>query len=383
MNELSSKPGLGWIPAHAKPSEAYAIGVEKGIIQYDQVQEAATRLLDKLTDKLAARERETRAASKSFWSFVRKPEITPLVGLYLVGDVGRGKSMLMDMFYALVPVQKKQRIHFHAFMQEAHKRLALLSGQQKKPDDVVEALAEEIAKRYTLICFDEFQMHDMSDAVVILRLLNALIALGVVFVATSNTEPENLLLGNQGRVVMLPYIRAFAKHMRLFILNSAKDYRKGRTEEDSAWIVPDDDSARVKLDAIFAQYATAPVGPAEIVLGSGSRRLKVPQAAGRVARFVFPDLCAQMYGPGDYIALAEAYPVLVIDDIPQMNPDSYDQARRFITLIDVLYERHTLLFASAACWPEVLYKEGENSSIFERTASRLEEMRSQTWIDAA
>jgi cell division protein ZapE len=383
MNVMLAKPGLAWIPAHARPSEAYTLGVEKGYIQYDPAQEQATRLLDKLSDRLATRESEMKAASRSLWSFVRKPEPTPINGLYLVGDVGRGKSMLMDMFFALVPVEKKQRIHFHAFMQEAHKDLNQLSGQTKKPDDVVQALAQEIAKKYTLICFDEFQMHDMSDAVVILRLLNALIGLGVVFVATSNTEPENLLMGNPGRVVMLPFIRAFARHMRIFVLASAKDYRKGRTEEDSAWIVPDDAAARAKLDAIFEQYATAPAGPAEIVLGSGSRRLNVPMAAGRAARFAFPDLCAQMYGPGDYIALAEAYPVILIDDIPQMTADSYDQARRFITLIDVFYERHTLLFASSACWPEVLYKEGENSRIFERTASRLEEMRSQNWIDGA
>ncbi|GAJ30105.1 cell division protein ZapE [Acidomonas methanolica] len=373
---MSFKLVKALMPANATLSEAYAAGVRDGLIQHDDAQAQAARALDALAVRLTDKARETSGAKGLLARFSRS--IPVLVdGVYLVGEVGRGKSMLMDMFFELVPVQKKRRIHFHAFMQECHKALHAIQRLPRKPDDPVADLAEKIAERYSLICFDEFQMHDMSDAVVILRLLNMLIELGVTFVATSNTEPENLLKGHQGRVVMLPYIRAFARHMQVVLLQSARDYRRGREDSDEAWLIPADAEARAKLDAIFAKYATEAPAPAELSLGS--RSLHVPQAGGKVARFSFDDLCANMYGPGDFIRLADAYPVIIIDGIPRLDPDRYDIARRFITLIDVLYERHTLLFVSAACWPESLYEAGENARIFERTASRLDEMRSDSW----
>ncbi|CAI9120520.1 cell division protein ZapE [Brytella acorum] len=378
---MSSNPALAWMPANATLSQAYALGVSKGLIQRDEAQEKATRVLDRLAERLAAREKENASLAKGFWSRLTKTKPDPIEGVYLVGDVGRGKSMLMDMFCQLVPVEKKQRIHFHAFMQEAHKALFALQKLPKLEDDPVTALAKDLSKKYTLICFDEFQMHDMSDAVVILRLLNALISMGTVFVATSNTAPEDLLAGNVGRTVMLPFIRTFASHMRVVHLQAARDYRRGRDEDDTAWIVPADDAARKRLDAVFAEYATGPAEPTELAVGS--RHVPIPLAAGRIARFDFDDLCDRALGPADYLALGAKFPVVIIDDIPLMDPDSFDKARRFITLIDVFYEQHTVLFASAACMPEQLYRSGENAQIFERTASRLEEMRSRTWLAAA
>lgn len=378
---MSSNPAFSWMPANATLSQAYALGVSRGAIQRDAAQEKAAQVLDNLSSRLAEREKQAASLTRGLFSRLTKHQPEPVDGVYLVGDVGRGKSMLMDMFYQLVPVRKKRRIHFHAFMQEAHQALFALQKQPKLEDDPVTALAKRIGAQYSLICFDEFQMHDMSDAVVILRLLNALIGLGTVFVATSNTAPENLLAGHFGRAVMQPFIRQFASHMRVVHLQSARDYRRGRDEDDSAWIVPADAQARQRLDRIFASYATGPAEPAEITVGS--RRLPVPEAAGRVARFGFADLCDHALGPADYLALSARYPVIIIDGIPQMDPESFDKARRFITLIDVFYEQHTILFASAACMPEDLYKSGENSRIFERTASRLEEMRSRTWLAAA
>lgn len=364
------------LPADRTLSGAYARGVAEGRIHHDAAQEAAARVLDNLSERLVARDRAA-ATAKGFLNRLKKTTPDIVDGVYLVGDVGRGKSMLMDMFFELAPVSKKRRIHFHAFMQESHRALNAIQNLPQKPEDPIADLADKIAGRFSLICFDEFQMHDMSDAVVILRLLNALIERGVTFVATSNTEPENLLMGHQGRKTMLPYIRAFARHMRVILLQSVKDYRRGRAAADAAWLVPADDATRAQLDAIFEKHATAPAAPTELALGS--RRMRIPMAGGNVARFSFTDLCENMYGPGDFIKLAEAYPVIIIEAIPQLDPDRYDIARRFITLVDVLYERHTLLFASAACEPEVLYEEGENARIFERTASRLDEMRSGSW----
>ncbi|WP_367159689.1 cell division protein ZapE [Kozakia baliensis] len=379
---MSSNSALAWIPARVhRLQEAYALGVSKGIIQFDPAQDNATRSLDRLGEKLMAREKEMSNVAKGLWSRLTNAKPVLIEGVYLVGDVGRGKSMLMDMFCKLIPVEKKRRVHFHAFMQEAHKALFALQNRAKLENDPVTTLAKEISQKYTLICFDEFQMHDMSDAVVILRLLNALIGFGTVFVATSNTEPKNLLAGHSGRMVMLPFIRKFASHMHVVHLESARDYRRGRDEDDAAWIVPADNKASARLDAIFTQYATGPTDREQLAVGS--RRIPVPRAAGRVARFDFEDLCDRALGPGDYLALTRKYPVIIIDNIPQMTPESFDKARRFITLIDVFYEQHTLFFASAACVPELLYKSGENARIFERTASRLEEMRSRNWLAAA
>ncbi|AQS86797.1 putative ATPase [Neoasaia chiangmaiensis NBRC 101099] len=375
---MPSKAALVSSPMQPTLAARYVNKTQYGHILFDQAQAQAVDVLDRLARQI--HERENATVAGTFWARLTKARSVSVDGVYLVGDVGRGKSMLMDMFYEYMDIPGKRRVHFHAFMQEMHQALAGQHKQSSGTDDPVTALAARIAKQYSLICFDEFQMHDMSDAVVILRLLNALIDAGTVFVVTSNTEPDKLLQHHLGREAVIPYIRRFASHMQLVRLRAARDYRRDREENKAAWITPADADAHARLDTVFSSYAVGPAAAARVKVGS--RVITVPTASGPVARFCFDDLCGKPLGANDYLALAGSYGVLIVDDIPRMSPENYDKARRFITLIDILYEHRICLFASAACEANSLYEAGENARIFERTASRLEEMRSRTWFAA-
>ncbi len=300
-------------------------------------------------------------------------------GLYLVGEVGRGKTMLMDLFFAAAVVKRKRRIHFHRFMQEAHKRIHTWKLANPKATDPIPPLADAIAAEAALLCFDEFQVNDIVDAMILGRLFQALFDRAVVVVATSNTLPDDLFKGQPGRDAFLPFIALLKQNLDVLVLEPGQDYRRERLRGMPTWYVPADDRAERALDAAFAELAgDAPVRqPHLLVMG---RTVEVPVAAGGVARFDFSALCATALGAGDYLAVATHFHSLVLDGVPRFSPAKFDEARRFIVLIDTLYDHRVKLVASAEAWPDQLYQRGDGVKMFERTASRLAEMQSQEYL---
>jgi cell division protein ZapE len=307
------------------------------------------------------------------------PEGTPK-GLYLVGEVGRGKSMLMDLFFGTAEVERKQRIHFHRFMQTSHTRV--FAWKQANPDgtDPIPPLADTIAREAALLCFDEFQVNDIADAMILGRLFQALFARGVVVVATSNIAPDDLFKGQPGHDAFLPFIALIKQRLDIVMMDAGRDFRRERMRGMRTWHVPADAFSRRALDEAFVTL-TGGVEPRPVTLTVNGRKLVVPAAAEGVARFDFFELCGTALGPGDYLAIATNFHALVLDGIPRLSPDNYDVARRFINLIDTLYDQRVKLVASADATPDQLYRRGENAKMFERTASRLDEMQSEDWLE--
>ncbi len=300
-------------------------------------------------------------------------------GLYLVGEVGRGKSMLMDLFFAAAAVRRKRRLHFHRFMQDAHARIFAWRRANPTGTDPIPPLADSIAAEAALLCFDEFQVNDIADAMILGRLFEALFARGVVVVATSNILPDDLFRGQPGRDAFLPFIAILQRHLDVLVLESGRDFRRARLRAMPTWHVPSDGRAERALDLAFEQL-TGHATPREERLTVTGRTLLVPQAAEGVARFEFAQLCGTALGAGDYLALATHFHAVVLDAIPRLSPDNFDEARRFIVLIDALYDHRVKLVASADALPDQLYQRGEGAKAFERTASRLEEMQSQEYL---
>ncbi len=304
------------------------------------------------------------------------------IGLYLVGEVGRGKSMLMDLFFDEADVARKQRIHFHRFMQTVHARLHAWKRDNPSGSDPIPPLADTIAAESVLLCFDEFQVNDIADAMILGRLFQALFDRGVVVVATSNTRPDELFKGQPGRDAFLPFIALIKQRLEVLELAGARDYRRERMRGLRTWYVPADDMSRREMDEAFATL-TGLTPVKSVTLTVMGRDLLVPQAADGVARFDFDRLCNTALGAGDYLAIATNFHTLLLDGIPRLSPDNFDQARRFIVLVDTLYDQHVKLIASADAAPDKLYQRGENAKMFERTASRLDEMQSADWLGVA
>ncbi len=301
-------------------------------------------------------------------------------GLYIVGEVGRGKSMLMDLFFASAPVARKRRVHFHRFMQDVHSRLYAMKRAHPDITDPIPPLARAVSSEACLLCFDEFQVNDIADALILGRLFDALFASGVVVVATSNTRPEDLFQNRPGRDAFKPFIATLRREMDTVSLDGPRDYRRGGVRGLATWHVPADARADARLDAAFKRLSQgAPT--ASVTLKVMGRAIRVEQAAGPVARFDFDDLCGRPLGAGDYLALASRFSVLMLDAIPRLGPENFDVARRFIVLVDALYEQKAKLVASAADRPDRIYQRGEGAQAFERTASRLEEMQTQLYLD--
>lgn len=370
------------------PLQAYRLRIAEGALQPDPSQRRAAERLQDLWVKLDGYNPPLRPANGGGNGLLarflrRKPtegadEARPN-GLYLVGEVGRGKSMLMDLFFASARVVRKRRIHFHRFMQDAHARIHTWKRQNPEGDDPIPPLADAIAAEAALLCFDEFQVNDIADAMILGRLFAALFARGVVVVATSNTLPDDLFAGQPGRDAFLPFIALIKQHLDVLVLDGARDYRRERLRGIATWHVPADNRAERALDAAFAQLAGNAARREERLLVMG-RSLRVPLAAAGVARFDFAGLCGQPLGAGDYLAIATHFHALVLDAIPRLGPENHNEARRFITLIDALYDHRVKLVASADAEPDLLYQQGDGAKAFERTASRLIEMQGQAWL---
>ena len=371
-------------PQQAGVIPEYRARIAAGLIVSDPAQASAAERLQALWAKLRGYDPTPKAPPNGWMSRLlrRKPveEVQDrAMGLYLVGDVGRGKSMLMDLFFAAAEVPRKKRIHFHEFMQDTHRRFHDLKRDNPDIDDPIPPLADEIAAQAALLCFDEFQVHDIVDAMILGRLFEALFARAVVVVATSNTLPDDLYKGKPGRDAFLPFIALLKNNLDVLVLDSQRDYRRDRLHGMKAWYVPADRRADAALDEVFAALAGDETPHPEHLRVAG-RDLTVKLSTADAARFDFRELCSQPLGPGDFLAIATHYKTVLIDGVPRLSPDNFDEARRFVTLVDALYEHRVKLYASAAALPDELYRAGEGAAIFERTASRLEEMQSEAYL---
>jgi cell division protein ZapE len=371
-------------PAQRGPLPAFRAMVAAGELAPDPAQELVAERLQGLWQSLLGYNPRPRPANGNgllSW-LLRRGETTEtrLNGLYIVGEVGRGKSMLMDLFFAAADVRRKQRIHFHRFMLNVHARFHAFKRAHPEIDDPIPPLADSITADAALLCFDEFQVNDIADAMILGRLFQALFERGVVVVATSNVAPDDLFKGQPGRDAFLPFIALIKQRLDVVMMDAGRDFRRERMRGMRTWLVPADARADRELDRAFAELTGGAEGKPETLWVMG-RKFVVPLAADGVARFDFETLCGAALGPGDYLALATKFHTLILDGIPRLSPDNYDKARRFIVLIDTLYDQRVKLIASADATPDKLYQRGENARMFERTASRLDEMQSSDWLE--
>ncbi len=369
------------------PLPAYRLRVAQGSLSADSAQARAAEALQDLWRRTRGYDPHPDEPEQGgfFGRFLRRKPVAPEeapsgtpMGLYLVGEVGRGKSMLMDLFFATAEVPRKQRLHFHQFMQQVHARIHAWKQRHGETADPIPPLADSIAQEAALLCFDEFQVHDIADAMILGRLFQALFARGTVVVTTSNTAPDELFKGRPGRDAFLPFIALIKRRLELLVVDASRDFRQARIRDLPTWHVPADARAEAALDAAFAELTGQAHGTPETLTLLG-RTLAVPQAARGVARCDFDALCGRPLGPADYLAIATHFHTLVLDGVPRLGPENFDKARRFITLVDTLYEHRVKLLASAEAVPDLLYERGENAAMFARTASRLNEMQSRDW----
>jgi cell division protein ZapE len=362
----------------AEISAGLGAQVAAGRLKPDPDQVRVAERLDRLAHDLARS--EAAAAGWAAKLLAREPAEGPR-GIYIWGGVGRGKSMLMDLFFAKAMVEKRRRVHFHEFMQESHDCIHRWrqNNQVSKTSEPIRPLARTIAGEARLLCFDEFQVHDIADAMILGRLFYALFELNVVVVATSNRPPDDLYKGGLQRELFLPSIGLIKQKLDVVSLDGPTDYRLERLGRIPVYHTPDGPEARSALAEAFRRLTLGvPPQPEQITIKG--RIVPVPRAAEGVAWFLFPDLCDQPLGAGDYLAIARRYHTVVLEGIPCMGPVARDQAKRFVTLIDALYERKVNLVCSAAAPPQDLYPAGDGSFEFQRTASRLMEMQTSDYL---
>jgi len=346
---------------------AYRQTVARGELKRDAAQDAAMTRLDALARRLG----ETRR-----FSLFRKS--APPRGLYIWGDVGRGKTLLMDLFFEAAPVAKKRRAHFNRFMMDVHARIHA-ERQRAGHADPIPVVGEALAAEARLLCFDEFQVTDVADAMILGRLFEALFGLGVTIVATSNTPPDRLYAGGLNRQLFLPFIEQIKQRLDVLELNGPTDYRLQRLSGVPVYITPLGPQADAAMDAAWRRLTDTAAGkPCGLaVLG---RILPVPQAARGVARFDFEELCDRPLAAADYLTLAQEFHTILMDRIPVMTDNMHNVARRFTLLVDTLYDEGVKLVCSAAAPPDGLFTTGINAEAFKRTVSRLAEMQSDDYL---
>lgn len=372
-------------PMASTLTERYAALVESGAIERDPAQVVVVKKLQGLADELANRPMARKSSALGWLFGSRQKPVDEVKGLYIWGSVGRGKTMLMDMFFETVPLKARRRAHFHEFLADVHERIHLYrqrfkAGEVKEPDPIA-PIAADLAREASLLCFDEFTVTDIADAMILGRLFTALFAAGVVVVATSNVEPSRLYENGLNRSLFLPFVELLQSKVEILRLDARTDFRLEKLGGAPTYHVPADAAARAALDLAFRRMSGEGQG-APMTLSIKGHELRLPQAGGGVARASFSDLCAHAYGASDYIALAQRFHTLVLDEIPVMDIDRRNEAKRFIILIDTLYEHHVKLVASAAAEPTGLYvaRAGREAFEFDRTVSRLIEMRSEDYL---
>ena len=364
-------------PETAGPAELYRERCRDGLIRDDPAQERAVARLQQLHQALRQYRTETdRLGWLGRLARLGQSESAPR-GLYLWGPVGRGKSMLVDLFFVSAPVENKRRVHFHAFMLEVHDRIE--HERRAMTREPVGKVAADLAAEATLLCFDEFQVNDIADAMILERLFRAMLAAGTVVVATSNRRPSRLYENGLQRDRFLPFIALLEERLDTVELDSGRDYRLARMRGKKVYHWPNDAAARAALDTAFADL-TDHAASTSVTLTVLARPLFVPRAGRNVAWFSFAELCARPLAAADYLAIAERFAAIVIEGIPRLSPQQRNEAQRFHILIDALYEARTLLVASAEVPPEQIYVGGDGSWEFQRTVSRLIEMQSEDYL---
>ena len=356
---------------------AYRSLIAAGELRADPDQAAAAARLDRLQHELEA----VPKRGSTLWRMLgRKPD--PPRGVYLWGGVGRGKSMLMDLFFGCLNIERKRRVHFGEFMLEVHQRIA--EERRKEAGDPIQPVAEALAEEARCLAFDEMMVTNSPDAMILSRLFTALIEAGVTVVTTSNRPPGKLYGDGLNREHFLPFIALIEQRLDVLPLNGATDYRRDRLGQVDTWLVPNGVKATAMLSGDFFRLTDFPVTdranvPSENLIVQG-RTLHVPKALKGVAVFSFKKLCAEARGAADYLAVARRYHTVILVGVPKLGPEQRNEAGRFVSLIDALYEHKVKLLAAADAEPARLYEAGDGRFEFERTVSRLEEMRSDAYL---
>ncbi|MBU8872404.1 AFG1 family ATPase [Reyranella sp. MMS21-HV4-11] len=359
-----------------------------GEIHADPVQEKIVLRLQAIHDQLgamaAAQPAKKGLLARLGLGHAPKPPEGPH-GLYIWGSVGRGKSMLMDLFFADAPVARKRRVHFHEFMLEVqarlHRRREELAAKGAPPEsDTIVPIAREIAAETRLLCFDEFQVTNIADAMILGRLFETLFEEGITVIATSNRAPDDLYRNGLQRDRFLPFIELVKQRLEVLELGGSQDYRMGRLRELDLYLTPLGAWATKKLDEAFRALSNGADGEPRVLRTQG-RDVDVPRAAPGVAMAHFMDWCARPMGAADFLCIADNFHTVIVAEVPKMGPDSRDKAVRFVTMIDTFYEKKVKFICSAAANPGNLYPEGDGSFEFQRTVSRLMEMQSPEYLN--
>jgi cell division protein ZapE len=351
--------------------ETYRSLLADRVIVADPAQARAAGELEKLAQRLRSWRRR-----KGLSALITGSEPAPK-GRYIFGPVGRGKTMLMDLFFQATSFRPKRRLHFHEFMAEVHDRIG--AARKAVPGDPIPHVAKGIADESALLCFDELHVTDIADAMILGRLFRALFEAQVVVVATSNAAPVELYKNGLNRALFLPFIELIGEHMEVEELLAAKDFRLDKLAGKPLYFAPADARARAEMDRLWGELTGHhPGAPADLEVKG--RKLRVPLASMGVARFTFAELCEAPLGANDFLRIAHAFHTVMIDAIPVLAKAPRDVTRRFVNLIDTLYDARVCLVASAAAEPQALYAAGDMAYLFERTASRLIEMRSQGYL---
>ncbi|MGB6322002.1 MAG: cell division protein ZapE [Xanthobacteraceae bacterium] len=363
----------------------YAAGVASGRVERDNAQLAVLDMMARLETRIAEY-RLARKSSSLGWLFASRQRALPQIkGLYIYGEVGRGKTMLMDFFFETSPVERKRRAHFHEFMLDVHERIhGVRQGMKRgehEGEDPIRLVADALAEEAWLLCFDEFHVTDIADAMILGRLFKQLFERGIVMVATSNVAPDELYKDGLNRALFVPFIHMLEARMDIVRLDARTDFRLEKLAGLPVWYVPADAAADLKLDEAWRRL-TGGNGGAAHELALHGRTIHVPHAFMGVARFSFHELCELPLAAADYLRIAHEYHTIVLDHVPVMTYDNRNAAKRFIILIDTLYDHNVKLIASADAEPDALYRadEGFEAAEFKRTASRLIEMRSQSYL---
>lgn len=360
------------------PLSAYRDHCRAGNLKADPQQALAAEKLQSLFNALKGYRPQAGPEGWRARLGLGRPKAEAPQGLYIFGRVGRGKSMLMDMFFDTVPVAEKRRVHFHAFMLEVHEKLHALrqNGGQEEP---VQKVAAGIAQTTWLLCFDEFQVDNIADAMILGRLFEALFEAGVVVVATSNAAPDNLYKDGLQRDRFLPFIDLIRARLDVLELDGAVDYRRDRIRDIEVYHTPLGPDAEAALESAFERLTDGAGGHAQTLTVQG-RQVEVPRAAHGVAVFAFAELFERPLGAADYLAIARLFHTVIVKGIPAMTPDRRDVARRFLIFVDTVYEHRVKLVCSADAPPDSLYPDGPGAAMFERAASRLMEMQGRDYI---
>ncbi|MBG6200055.1 cell division protein ZapE [Labrenzia sp. EL_13] len=374
------------LPVNRALSARYDALIASGEIKEDPVQREAVRHLDLLNTRLA----ETRLASKKSslgWLFAKKKNQlwSAVKGLYMWGGVGRGKTMLMDLYYEVTVIQRKRRVHFHEFMTDVHERIHEHRQAHKrgevKGDDPILPVANQIAAETRLLLFDEFSVTDIADAMILGRLFTQLFEKGVIVVATSNVNPSNLYKDGLNRQLFIPFITMLKSQVEVLHLDSPTDYRLEKLAGAPVYVTPLGQHADTEMDRLWTKLTHGMKSHSEELENKG-RKIPVPCVASGAARFSFDDLCMQPLGASDYLRIANAYSTVFIEDIPVLSKARRNEAKRFINLIDTLYDNGIRIVVSAEAEPQELYtsEDGTEAFEFDRTSSRLIEMRSEAYL---